>query len=701
MKRTYLSLIAISALLIVPLYAQQADWKILLDTKEVNDLVIDGDIVWASTPSSGLVKINAKTKERTFYQEHNSEIADNEIRAIAKGKDNVIWAATNSGVAAFDGTKWITYSTANSALPSNVCTDILIDRQGSIWVSSEGLPVRYDGKDWISGQADGSIIRFAMDSTGRVYAATYNNNIVFYNGTTWITLPKDPNLTPAVNQYDIPEQFESLACDSKGNVYVGTSRLAVHKFNGKEWKTIPIKQGTNSFTYYLYAPVRGLAIAPNDDVWVGNGLALVQLKNDTAAQVHLDRSILTIAISDEQSVWFAANGVSRFDLIDKFDHFPTADAEIPDNYIKGVIADEYGRVWLTSSNGPMTSFDGKDWKRYPMLPRGVKSVCPQDRDTVWFAYGINGVGKLIGDEYTDYFAIHDTDRFYDVFNIVKDKNGDIWFAKRSGLLQQSNSTFHTFNNPYILYNAQRFKFDKDNTLWIGTGYRGLASYDGTTLLASDDLDFEWEAESVWDFDFDSKGVMWCATNEGLVSYDSTTRTTYPRNGVTDDFGMYCSIAIENDSSFWVGTPNGLEHFDGKTWTHFDTKNTPLPDNRIRDVAIDTRGNLWIGLTYNGVAIYKSGGVNLSVLPNASEQTCEFTVIPNPAQDQIRVATKNVNGLTYQLSYTLIDIQGKIVRRGNMSSDATMTTKDLPNGTYTIFVNSNDGTNCQSRFIISR
>lgn len=682
--------------------AQQDEWKILLDTREVVDIVADGDIIWAATASSGIVKIDTKTKERTYFQQHNSELPDNNVRGLAKS-GNTLWIASYSGISSFDGSTWRNFSTANSGLPDDYCLDVLVDRQGTIWVAtSTGGIARFDaGANWqvyttASGLSTNQFVKLGLDSTGNVYALG-SKRVSRFDGSTWTVFPQDELLAPAENQFTMAEQFESIAIDKHNNVYAGTSRLAIHKFTGTKWERIAMDHGSDVFALYLYAPVRALAIAPNGDVWAGNMYALVHFNADTVVDIHKrPATTLCIDIPDEKSVWFGGDGVTRYDLLSTFEDFPIEDAQIPGNQIREVLADDFGRIWITSSGGSTRRFDGSQWKRFPMS-RGAFSVLPLSLDTTWFVYGINGAGMLAGDAYTDHFALFDTDRFYGTFRASGDNNGGVWFNQRNKLLQENGGEFVTHVSPdyRVFYNANILRFDKNNTLWIGSTYFGLASFDGTTWKLSNNGDLDFASESVYDFDFDSKGLMWCVTADGLLSFDGVTTTLYARSGIGDHMEK-SSLAMENDSSFWIGSHDGLWHFNMKEWKHFSKENSPLPDDRIGDIALDNLGNIWIGTSYAGVAIFRPGGINMSAGDSIAEEPCSFVMMPNPATNAIRLDR------SYEAtSYTLIDQLGRTIRIAKLQRDNFINVHDLANGTYTILIRDLNGTHCKGKFVIDR
>jgi len=113
---------------------------------------------------------------------------------------------------------------------------------------------------------------------------------------------------------------------------------------------------------------------------------------------------------------------------------------------------------------------------------------------------------------------------------------------------------------------------------------------------------------------DGQGNKWIGTEGGgLAKFDGVNWTVYntSNSGLPDNW-VY-AIAIDGQGNKWIGTwDRGLVKFDGVNWTVYNTSNSGLPDNYVRAIAIDGQGNKWIGTKGGGLAVYREGGVILSV-----------------------------------------------------------------------------------------
>ena len=103
--------------------------------------------------------------------------------------------------------------------------------------------------------------------------------------------------------------------------------------------------------------------------------------------------------------------------------------------------------------------------------------------------------------------------------------------------------------------------------------------------------------------------IWCATNGGVVRWDSRDGT-YVKYTAADGLAgtKVLSVAVDTDNVKWFGTSgNGVSRFDGDTWTTFDTDDG-LIDGTVHDIVCDGDDVSWfrIGnssrlMSFDGVA----------------------------------------------------------------------------------------------------
>src|SRR3989442_2218461 len=95
-------------------------------------LAVPDGSMWIGYLSSG-VSIIAADRLVTFGQ--NEGLPPGSITAFARDSGGAIWAATTTGLARFDGTRWRTLGT-ESGYPGGMTADLLVDRRGRVWASA-------------------------------------------------------------------------------------------------------------------------------------------------------------------------------------------------------------------------------------------------------------------------------------------------------------------------------------------------------------------------------------------------------------------------------------------------------------------------------------------------------------------------------------------------------------------------------------
>src|SRR5258708_35578749 len=65
----------------------------------------------------------------------NEGLPPGSITAFARDSSGAIWAATTTGLARLDGTRWRTLG-VESGYPGGMTTDLLVDRRGTVWAAT-------------------------------------------------------------------------------------------------------------------------------------------------------------------------------------------------------------------------------------------------------------------------------------------------------------------------------------------------------------------------------------------------------------------------------------------------------------------------------------------------------------------------------------------------------------------------------------
>ena len=210
-----------------------------------------------------------------------------------------------------------------------------------------------------------------------------------------------------------------------------------------------------------------------------------------------------------------------------------------------------------------------------------------------------------------------------VFSILQDSRGFMWFGTRDGLNKYDGYKFTVYRNDPKNKNSISNNYVPDllesanGDLWIATWGGGLNRFNrekGTfySYKHNDNNTNSIASNFISAIKEDSNGNVWIGTEmSGVDMYDKKTGNfvhyKFNRNNtksISDDFVR--KIYIDKEKNVWVGTVHGglnLFNVVNKTFTHFQHDNNiaaSLSCDYVYDIFEDTKHRLWIGTNGGGV-----------------------------------------------------------------------------------------------------
>jgi hypothetical protein len=253
------------------------------------DLGTEGTGFWIAT-GSGItsLKVPVESNTASTYTTDNASILSNNVVKVVAGKNNLKWIATEKGVSAYSGSKWLDVS-YDDLYPSIIFQEYPITSMAtnpagdSLYIGTKGAGVARVFKNDVDGISGASV--YAM--WGPIIIPSDNVFSVFVerNGTKWFgtdlgvakhngsnTLENWVVYTTAeglVNDY-----VQAIAADQKGNLWFGTPG-GISVFDGTSFTNYTKDNGLNSNNILC------IIVDKNGVVWIGTDDGVNSFNNGT------------------------------------------------------------------------------------------------------------------------------------------------------------------------------------------------------------------------------------------------------------------------------------------------------------------------------------------------------------------------------------------------------------------------------------
>lgn len=351
-----------------------------------------------------------------------------------------------------------------------------------------------------------------------------------------------------------------------------------------------------------------------------------------------------------------------------WDSYDTQNSMLPSDKCQAITFDNHNNLWVATSRGLAMKTDSSwelpaTFEDIGLNSNHVSSVAFYGAESsLWAGTPLYGVFKLDSGNWAQQGV-----PFTGVNDMYCDlDNFSIWVASESGLRHFDGTSWEVYNDSTPRFPSLSVKaVQKDNVgqIWVGThpfaNYPGgLARFDGTTwytLNRSNGLPNVF----INDFLFTRTGVLWIASNGGVIKYSGGNWQTFTPSNSALPNAQVNTITMDGEGNVWAGTEGGIGVFTPKGWTNFLVANSGLPDNRVNDIVIASDGTAWIategGLAHFDKVINTSTGISESLASQGHILTGPY---PNPLQLGNSIQGELELAKSVQLTIDLFDWQGR-------------------------------------------
>lgn len=290
---------------------------------------------------------------------------------------------------------------------------------------------------------------------------------------------------------------------------------------------------------------------------------------------------------------------------------------LSDNAITDIVQDQYGFIWLATTNG-LNRYDGYHVQSYLYDPHSPNSL-PTNHITC----------------------------------LIIDHKEDFWIGTIDGLvhLKADTERFTALEMPLNTKGNQQYinclHEDKQHNLWIGTRKGLFKRNHQSQQIEPIYLKLIPDNTSILDLVEDDENNLWIATNKGLFQFNYiNSNITVFKHDAQDSNSLVQDhvrrLLIDREGNLWICSLNsGVNKYNIKHHQFLTYKNIPrkyphcMTSNSIYTIIEDQRGRLWFGSQGGGITIYdpkKNTYLQLRHQPD-NPQSLAWNVILSLFEDQ--------------------------------------------------------------------
>lgn len=337
-------------------------------------------------------------------------------------------------------------------------------------------------------------------------------------------------------------------------------------------------------------------------------------------------SVYAIAQDHQGFMWFGTqDGLNRYDgySFKIFRHDGADTTSISHNYIRRLLVDRDGDLWIGTSNGGVNRYDpySDRFERHLHKPDDQNSLSD---DAIWALFedrkGLIWIGTNAGlnsyNKHTRvwrrYLAPSDNPSSLDqdvVRSIFEDSSGLLWVGRHNGISTVDPVSGQIDHFQPAKLTVTGFLLDDKGTFWavgseIMTYRAGKKMFLPTDLRDHEGRPLPGGNETVLR---SRTGDLWFSSYAGLIRMDIRTGTlSFHRNNPDDNKSLSenTPLSLYEDKSgiLWVGTYQGLNSYRPTKkgfyhYTHNPKVSTSLSNIRVRGFSEDRDGIVWIATQY--------------------------------------------------------------------------------------------------------
>jgi signal transduction histidine kinase/ligand-binding sensor domain-containing protein/DNA-binding response OmpR family regulator len=591
-------------------------------------------------------------------------LPSNMTNSLLLDKNGDLWIGTGLGLARYNHNlnSFTTFGLSNNGLRMRV---LCLEK----WNDDEFFVATNLGLFIFSAKNGFKVLNFPPMSFGKTAMLKIDDKKILIGADRglYFYYPKTNNFTLANIEFNGKSIMSMLPEDNdRKKIWIGTEGSGLYLYdlqNNQLKKYYHDKNNSKSISSNF---IRSLCYDSQHRLWIGTFVGLnilnevsgdfTRFYNNYQDDGSISQNSIRSIFSDSQGgLWLGTyyGGLNYYHpLKTQFEHiyYIRGANSLNDNVVSSMLAEPDGKIWIGTNDKGLDLYNTKTndfvhFKNEENNPRSlsgnnIKALLKLDNGNLLVGThggGLNyfetRLGKFSRINLSQDPMINDY-----VYELVKDKIGNVWIGTLNGLMKYSISEKKVIPfvqiapisksmNPKIM----GLFIDSKERLWIGTD-NGVWIYSISTGK-SEQINFAEKTrteKTVYCFFEHSSGRIWVGTSEGVFYFENNKLISYSEKKGFPDYHI-CSFQEDLFKRLWIGTNRGLICLstDSEKWRIY-SESDGIQSNQFNDYSscktIDDK-MLFGGI--NGITIF------------SPEHLIDNPYSPSPIIDQLTVFNKIV------------------------------------------------------------
>ncbi|MBN1759869.1 MAG: tetratricopeptide repeat protein [Chitinispirillaceae bacterium] len=564
---------------------------------DITSLAVHDSVVYAGT-DAGLIEIDRTNAVQRYFSPLNSSLKHHRINDVNYWNGTVYIAGGCNELTFFDRKEWRNVSLSDSMSEHfDRIEKVAVAPDGSIWMccgysyvcgisTGDTVFINYHNPPF-SGKSPSDCM---TDKRGSVWF-TARNAVLRYREGEWVVF--DSTNSPLSGS-----DCTGLCQDTSGAVWT-TCGNVLYRFDGSRWDSLPVP-----YHPLMQSAITCIRFDKNGTLWIAftDRIASYDFRTWKLYASLKFNYIRDLVVDKDGAVWLGtAHGLWILDSIG-CRKVPTGHSTLPGSITCGVVMDTQGNQWVGGTEGFSVRRSGM-WNRVEM-PDGIHRLLRDNNDRIiagsrnGYIYELSDTGATI--------LYHHPDEYDDKFHeIAVDSGGKIRASFNYHCVTiKDSSAFDTVEiGNHDGREVSGILVTRSGEIWVSvnawnrdSGY--VLRYADGTWTIFDEVNSKIKGEDAKVLYEDAKGRVWFS-----AGYSGVTADLIRFNGnrwKTFDLwyllGIGCrqvnAVCEDREGRLWVGTDKGLVSHRGRRWSIYPVKEG-LWSNEIENVTIGNDDTLWV------------------------------------------------------------------------------------------------------------